>query len=56
MNCEFYALKIFEYAEKLVTINIPEIRITFEDTIKIIKLNEENQPYAIGSTMCSLEN
>lgn len=53
---EFYALKIFEYTEKLNTINIPEMRITFEDTIKIVKLNEGNQAYAIGSTLCNLEN
>lgn len=60
---EFLAFKIYQYADKINMMTIPEYRIVLEGSVKIIKnespgINQKvgtNQASKIGTTSCNLE-
>ena len=56
---EYLALKVYEYSDKINIMSVPELRIIFENIIKVIKNNvdslDSTGSIKIGTTSCMLE-
>lgn len=58
---EFLALKMYQYADKINMMTIPDFRIVLDSSVKIIKSEtvepgkKMNESFKIGTTSCNLE-